>query len=398
MAIPSIIDADSHVTEARDTWTARMSSAKWGDLVPQVRMDDETGKEAWFVGPNRMGLVGWSGWQAVDPETGGRRTIDRNNPVTYQEELHPSCYDARERLNVMDEMGVHAAALYPNINMIHTDIHSAVSDPKFKHETIAAYNDWLVEWCSVDPQRLLALALVPHFDVHLAAEEVYRAKSLGHKGLVMSGIPQLHGEPYLADRYWDPLWAAAEEVELPISFHLGSGPNANADLAERIALEGSEAYAAHAVVDMLLGNAMSCADLLMSGILPRFPHLQFISAEGGIGWVNFVLETLDQRFHKFNIRAKRPEFEEPPSFYFRRQVHVTYWYEKMTDFHLERIGADRILFETDYPHLQSLEREDIEAAVAHGLGEVSQETQDRVLWRNAAELYGLEVPVGAQRT
>jgi predicted TIM-barrel fold metal-dependent hydrolase len=308
------------------------------------------------------------------------------------DDLHPSCYDAVERLKVMDEVGVYAAALYPNINVIHKEVHSGIDDPEFKYETIAAYNDWLVEWASVAPERLLAIAIVPHFDPVVGAKEVYRAKELGHRGVVMSGLPQLHGEPYLADRYWDPVWAAAEETGLPVSFHLGVGPNPAPDMPARVAVEGVAGFSNHAVVDMLLGNATSCADLLMSGILPRFPGIRFVSAEGGIGWVNFMLETLDYHFDRLETRQERPEFEERPSFYFRRQVWVTYWFEKMYQHHVDLIGADRILVETDYPHVTALEPGDIDWVRNHGLADVSDDVKEHILWRNAAELYGVNVP------
>src|SRR5690606_13012465 len=137
----------------------------------------------------------------------------------------PSAYDARERLKVLDDRGIWAQVLYPNMNFVGAEIHEVSKDPAFGIENIKAYNDWLVEeWGHVAPDRLLPIALLPFFDVQQAAQEVYRAKELGHRGVAMTGKPHRHGQPYLANRYWDPLWSAAQETGLSINFHIGAGP------------------------------------------------------------------------------------------------------------------------------------------------------------------------------
>src|SRR5258706_14947551 len=100
-----------------------------------------------------------------------------------------------------------------------------------------------------------------------------------------------------------------------------------------------------------LENAKAVADLLLSGILPRFPTLQFVSVESGMGWVPFVLEALDTRFKKNGVRKSNPEYGDMlPSDYFHRQVSVNFWFEELTPFHLQRVGLDRLLWETDFPH------------------------------------------------
>lgn len=401
MALTPIIDADSHVTEVADVWTSRMSR-KWGDMVPHVRLDD-TGRESWFVGAKNVGLVASSSYMRLDPETGERR---RENPSGEYfsgqgySELHPSSYDANERLKVMDEFNISAAVLYPNLNLVVSDLHEELDDPEFKVEIIRAYNDWMVEWASADRNRLIPMALVPYFDAEEAGKEVYRCKQLGHRGLVMTGVPTAHGRPPMADRSWDPLWAAAEETGLSISFHVGANPAwlAKHVNAERLQAEGAAAMGARSVTAALLDNTFSLNDLLMSGVLPRFPELKFVIVETGVGWVNFCLESADYHFDRFDVRDQHPEFEELPSFYSRRQVYTTYWFEKMEPFYLERLGANRIMFETDYPHSTSLNREDVEWAVNEGLGGIAPEAREQILWRNAAELYGVDIEASTPAT
>ena len=117
---------------------------------------------------------------------------------------------------------------------------------------------------------------------------------------------------------------------------------------------------------LFMANGLQMTDLLLSGVLPRFPELKFISVESGIGWVPFCLESCDYHFLAADIRKARPEFEMMPSDYFRRQVYACYWFEKIAPRKLiEDIGEDNILFETDFPHptcLYGNVQETIEAA------------------------------------
>ncbi len=111
-----------------------------------------------------------------------------------------------------------------------------------------------------------------------------------------------------------------------------------------------------------------------------------------MGWANLVLESLDFHFKRFETRRTKPEFEELPSFYFRRQCHVTYWFEELHPLHVETLGERNILFETDFPHSTSLTPPEMRWAIDVGLSRVSDDVKRRVLGLNAAELYGVAIP------
>lgn len=390
-----IVDADSHVTETADVWSARMSEKTWGNLVPHVRMAD--GKECWFVGDKNVGLVTSSSFIRVDPETGERfRQAPSGNFFSgggYRE-LHPSSYDAKERIKAMDELGVYAAVLYPNLNLVVSDLHEAVDDPQYKIEIIRSYNDWLIEWTSASPERLIPTALVAYFDAEVAAEEIYRSKEIGHRGLVMTGMPQLHKKPPLADDYWAPLWRAAEETGLSIGFHVGANEGMMTKYVnpERLAAEGPLKMGARTVTEALFDNAGVLNDLLVSGVLPKYPNLKFVIVETGMGWVNFCLESADYHFERYGVGEAHEEFTEPPSYYFKRQVYTTYWFEKMYPFYIDRLGSNTIMFETDYPHSTSLDADDVRWVIDEGLADVSEDVKERILWGNAADLYGVRMP------
>jgi predicted TIM-barrel fold metal-dependent hydrolase len=145
-------------------------------------------------------------------------------------------------------------------------------------------------------------------------------------------------------------------------------------------------------ISLFLDNGKQLTDLLFSGVLPRFPQLRILSVESGIGFIPFVLEAADYTFEYGKVRQQRPEFTLKPSEYFRRQVYGCYIFEEYAPRALlDTIGADNVLFETDYPHpvcLYGNVREKIDRA----LGEAAPAVRRKVLWENAAKLYKIAPP------
>ena len=88
-------------------------------------------------------------------------------------------------------------------------------------------------------------------------------------------------------------------------------------------------------------------------------------------------------------RAEYSVFEELPSAYFDRQVYGTYWFERLDQHFVDRVGSGRLLFETDYPHPTCLLESDIREATNVALSGIAADDRERILWRNAAELYGI---------
>lgn len=387
VAAMPIIDTDTHITEPPDTWTARMSKRKWGDLIPHVRFDKEAQEEYWFLGETRMVpacMTAQAGWPEKFP----------SHPKTF-DEAHPASYEAAARVKLMDELGIWAMALYPNVGGFGSQIWRKLDPSELALECVSAYNDMLIDWASVAPDRLIAIAAIPFWNVDAAVKEIQRAAARGCKGMIFSGAPQLHAQPFLADHAWDPIWAAAQDAELPISFHVGSGDMTSQFSLDRIRTEGMGATYARASTALFFDTAMQLTDLLFSGVLPRFPRLNFVSVESGIGWIPFLLEAADYHFIEGDVQATRPEFEELPSFYYRRQVFASYWFEKVAPAKLlDEVGTDRILFETDFPHPTCLHGDAVRAAVSN-LDELPDDTRRRILFENAAKLYKVPLPAAS---
>ncbi len=293
----------------------------------------------------------------------------------------------------MDEIGVWAQVLYPNVAGFGSQRFLSIPDDELKLVCVRAYNDFLRDWSSADHRRLITIMTTPFWDVDAAVAEVERCVDAGHRGILFTGEPQRFGLPFLGEAHWDPLWAIAQEAGLPIHFHIGSGDPSTSFSPQRIAAHGTGATYAYTSVELFLKNGLQVTDLLTSGVLPRFPDLKFVSVESGIGWIPFVLEAADHSY--LEARPDRTsEWDLMPSEYFARQVYACYWFETVAPTKLlGEIPVDNILFETDFPHptcLYGNVHEKIETGLAHA----SAEDRRKILWGNAANLYGIADPDG----
>jgi uncharacterized protein len=378
-----VIDADAHVTEPADVWSARVP-ARLRDRAPRLVREPD-GRDVWHVGDGvamiPVGHTATAGWP--EPFPAAPRNMD---------EVPRAAHDAPARLEYLDSIGVWAQALYPNVGGFGNQSFLGLGDPDLMLACVQAYNDFLLDWIEIDPRRFIPIMATPFWDVEATVAEIERCAALGHKGILFTGEPQQFDLPFLGDWHWDPLWAAAQDAGLPISFHIGSGDLTSGFAPGRVRAHGIGATYATVSVTLFLENGAQIVDLLLSGVLPRFPELRFVSVESGVGFLPFVLEAADYAFEAGKVWKDRTYFEMQPSAYFARQVYGCYFFEERAPAQVvEAIGADNLLFETDYPHpicLYGNVREKIEA----GLAGQSPDVRRKLLWENSARLYGVAEP------
>lgn len=388
MAYELIIDVDTHITEPPDTWTARVPS-KYRDLVPYTERNAD-GRDYWYLQGKRISNVGLSAVAGFD---GGPFP---DSPKGF-DDVHPASWNADERLKYMDSVGIWAQVLYPNVAGFGSQTFLRLDDPDLKLTCVEAYNDFQTDWASADARRLLPVAAMPFWDVEASAREIRRCAAKGHKGVLFTGEPQVFDLPFLGDHHWDPIWETAQECGLPISFHIGSGDMSTIFDRRRVEAHGSGATYAKSTVSLTLGNGEQVADLLLSGVLPRFPDLSFVSVESGIGWLPFVLETCDYAFIDGQVASQRPEFGDLlPSDLFKRQVYACYWFEQTAlDAAVTKVGADRVMFETDFPHPTCLYADEVRTRLEGSLADQPDDVRRKILWSNAQALYNVDEPTSA---
>jgi predicted TIM-barrel fold metal-dependent hydrolase len=385
-----IIDVDTHYSEPPDLWTARAPRKLAGRAPRVVRTQD--GMDHWVVDDKLMfGPLGFCVIRKDASKEYGTLCLDR------YEELHPGASQAKPRLAVMDQHGLTLQILYPNILGFAGNAIMRIEDPELRNFCVTAYNDAIAQLQVEGEGRLFPQFLLPFWDIELSVRELERCSDrLGLKGFVLSDAPENWGLPTLSQKYWDPLWAAAQERALPVNFHIGGGGNGGVAIWGSAELDGKAApgsnlkngaMIATASVQAFLGNIRCVTNLIFSGLLDRFPRLNFVSVESGVGWLPFHLDLCEYQYDESGVKGLKLR----PKEYFRRQIYASYWFEHDPAYAIAQLGPDNIMFETDFPHPTCL-YPGIQEHVRKTLGHLDASVQRKVLYETAQKVYKLPLP------
>ena len=211
---------------------------------------------------------------------------------------------------------------------------------------LRAYNDWHIEsWCGAYPDRFIPLGVVPVWDPALIAGEVHRLARMGCHAVTFAENPVPLGLPSLHAEHWDPFWAACEDEQTVVCMHIGaSGVPATTS-------DDAPAGVPHSIT--AVGMLGAGADLIFSDIFKKFPSFKFALSEGGIGWVPYFLDKIDQHYEHHRAWTHEDFGDKLPSQVFRERI-ITCFIEDPTGIELRhKIGIDSITWECDYPHSDS---------------------------------------------
>jgi predicted TIM-barrel fold metal-dependent hydrolase len=259
-------------------------------------------------------------------------------------------------------------------------------------ECLRAYNDFLAGGQRESSAAVPVMATP--WDVQASVAEIERSAAKGHRAVLFCGQPQLFGVPPLTSRLWDPIWSAAEDAELPISFHVGGG-DLSGILSDPESI-GVRTSFSRTGATYFLENSRCLADLTFGGICHRFPRLKFVSVESGAGWLPFVFEGFDWQWKNGGIAGEHPEYDLLPSEYFRRQIYGCFWFEGAALRGALDLYPDNILYETDFPHPTCMAPGPRSSAMRprdyanRTLAGLPDATLGKVLHDNAARLYKLD--------
>jgi predicted TIM-barrel fold metal-dependent hydrolase len=183
-------------------------------------------------------------------------------------------------------------------------------DEQFHLAGIRAYNDWMAkEFMKPDAKRLIGLAQIPNLGVEHAIEEMRRTHRMGMRGVILSAWPAGAASISKED---DAFWQVAQELDLPVSIHLGTvskaaatKPGTSTGKFEPTGLltAGQKTVASYSTAGM---DSMPpiISETILSGLFDRFPRLRFVSVEAGAGWVPYLLEQMDDRWWRNRHWAK----------------------------------------------------------------------------------------------
>ncbi len=371
-----VISTDEHVQETPDVWTSRMSEARFGDDIPHLEERDD-GSQVFLI-QGKPALGGSHNLAIVDAATSPKNTEPRR-----WEDVPKITYQPSERLKAMDIDGLDTNTFFPNVAGLTNQQFQKEGSEDFRLACIQAYNDWLIEeWVAASP-RFIAQCITPMWDVELAVSEINRSIKRGHKAVIWHGAPEVLGLRHFDDTYWDPIYKTCSDLAIPLCLHLGAVPQ----LPPSPSLGAQTARAISGARGMS-GHMQVVINLLLCGVLERFPDLKVSIVESGIGWIPYLLELCDDQH--FYQRLWEDGAKVKPGDLFRRQVWSTFWFEHFGVKARKDVGLENILYSTDFPHVTSTwpNSKDVRNDIFQG---VPPEERRRILVHNPIELYGLDV-------
>ncbi len=380
-----IIDADSHFTEPHDLFT-RVAPADLVDRVPRV--EEVEGIPTWVFDGH---VLGQATAAAVIGRDGKKESADIGLNQWTIDDIHVGAYDPKVRLEVLDECGIDAQVIFPSTIGLGGQDLGMVEDQDLCRMVVEMYNDQMAEIQADSGNRLLPMPLMPAWSVDTCIAEAKRVGALGMRGVNMTSDPDDLGAPDLGDRAWDPFWETCTEHQLPVHFHIGASVTA-------MTFYGKYPWESHAMDTKLaicgsllfIGNARVVTNLILSGMFDRHPDLKMVSVESGVGWIPFILETLDYEMSE-NAPTELAKLKKMPSEYFRSNLYATFWFEnnrnKLPDL-IDAVGEDSILFETDFPHPTCLYPNPL-ASVEAKMATLAPATRKKIYGENARKLYRL---------
>jgi uncharacterized protein len=373
-----VIDGDGHVLEPRDLWTKELPP-RWRDRALSVQWDPDSETEYQTCDGVAMniGLGTTNGWARLP------RSI-RDDPRGLRwEDLTPAGLTGPDRVVELDREGIDRAVLYPSQGLLL----GGLTDPELATLTARIYNDWLAEFCSAAPDRLVGVAAVPMQDPAAAAVEAERAvRELGFRGVFVRPNPV--GDIHPHDSVYDPLWDVCQGLDIPVGLH-AAGTADTFGMARTFGPLWRGITPLGKPINFMVDTVQSFTMIIAAGVLDRFPSLKVAVLEAGVGWLHWWTDKID---HWNEARIAGPSIELKPSEYIDRQV----WISGDPDEHslatvTSIVPADRLIWASDFPHLDLLENEpSVTAELYEKLELIDRDVAVKILGANAVDLYGLE--------
>ncbi len=347
-----LISSDGHLEVPPERWSHRVPE-KYRDRAPRsVRLPD--GGDAILVEGQPLQEANF-----LDLRAG--RAEGQWQPFGIKVEDAAGTGPPEQRVQEQDADGLDAEVLFTAMvagpvlwrNISHDEVYKAM---------IRAYNDWLAkDYCTVAPDRLIGLGVIPWTNVDDAIAELEYCAKLGLKGVVLGVFPSAKGYPTPED---DRFWAAAVDMQMPLTVHVAfdrTGPRASQptfkypderpEVMSRIRRPFLEW-----VSNFGLRPAVTVSQLVLSGVFDRFPQLNIFMAETRLGWVPFWLESADLWYGRHCDWAEQhlgfKRLKRLPSEYVKDHIYWSVQYERVAIELRHHVGVDKIMFATDFPHIE----------------------------------------------
>lgn len=304
--------------------------------------------------------------------SGSRWAIERGGALE-PDVLRPTIPELR--LADMDRDGVQASVMYGPTDPF------LIDDDQVRHATFRAFNDWVLEFEKVAPERLIGVAQLDNQDPEFSADELERTASLGIRHV---NVLSATASPSWYEPSWERFWSIADETNIPIGSHL--------TVVVRRARDTDKPNYGGAVFSLGQQLVEPFSGLILTGCFDRHPGLKTVMAESQVSWVPNMIQTLNTgwtRGRAGSLPSVNSACKLKPSEYFERNIWMTFQDDAFGVQMLPMLFEDKVMWASDYPHPAST-WPDSQAIIKRQLdGIVGDDTRKKLLFENAQKLYGL---------
>jgi predicted TIM-barrel fold metal-dependent hydrolase len=377
MADYKVISADSHIVEPPDLYTSRIDP-RYRDRAPRLeRRKTPNGREydAWFFDGQQCGTLGavmQAGQRFEDPTQ-----IDF---LGVWDDVRKGGWDPHAAVKEHEADGVWGACMQPSQGLFWY----RVPDSGLLSAICRAYNDWIADFCKPYPERLKGIGTLNVDDVEDACQELERCKKMGIVGTFIPVAP-LPERPY-RDPIYDPLWACAQDNEMPLLLHIGT-PRGGIPGCEFTMDLGELTGAGRSTTDYWVRYSLSA--MIFAGVFDRYPRLKVGSVEHEMAWIPHWLRQMDFTYLERPVFTKgwRSKDGLMPSDFWRRNMFVEFMEDDLGIELRDKIGIETMLWGSDFPHAESTWPKSAEF-LDRIFASAPAEDRRRITSDNAAKLFG----------
>jgi predicted TIM-barrel fold metal-dependent hydrolase len=369
-----VIDADSHVMEPPDLWTQYLEE-KYRHRA--IRIEEIDGVETLLVDnqPILTGRLAGLGGVHLD------RTKVFAAEMKYLDGCPPASYDPRERARLYDAWGVDRGVLFPTIGILPFP----TDDQDLASAYCRAYNRWQHDHHAAIPDRTIPIAIINWASLDDAVHELKACISRGFAGLFVP--PEVVNGMRLGNPFFDPIWQLCAEAGIPGCLHVivrFSG----AAVPFRVWQDSGAGPLFSFALGAIGQIEPALASMVIDGLFDRMPTLKILAVEAGCGWAAHLMDRLDQKYRHFRDLIATP-LKLKPSEYIQRNCYFSAEPEERTiGAMLDLVGEDRILWGSDFPHIDSTL--DAPELISAAIADLSPIRQQAVLGKNAARLFQIQ--------
>jgi predicted TIM-barrel fold metal-dependent hydrolase len=375
-----MISVDAHLMAPHDMMHRRVD-AKWRDKLPRMEVRD---------GVRYIVIEGVRAHPLVEFSLSGEDEYRMKTGGTLPAPEDQAGEDISRRVADQIQDGIDGEVIFPNGPAL---MMFASKDAGFIDAQARAWNDWAREVCSPYWDRCNPAAALCTADVDLAVAEVQRVAKMGYRCLTLPAKP-IFGPPDVSDpnynlRIYDPLWAAIQDADLAITYHVSTGMDPRGARSTGGAVVN---YVIHSLAPTIEPIVNMCA----AGVFERFPKLRAGTIEANAGWVPWMLDSMDEVYRKHHMWVA-PKLKALPSDYYRQNCFASFGEDAAATHLVERFGLqDNLMWANDYPHHEGSWPHSAEAIERTFAPDMSEETRRKVLGLNAARIFKFDIPAGVQ--